>query len=266
MATFNIAKYYQIEDTIGVIAPGRMATLNILDGIDQPNPVSVMSKGSWIVKDGHPQEVKDHVDWSKYGLQPARLNWDLTIDDLQFSMPLGMKMRNAVIMEPYSIKIDSTANELSQDHDESFLVLIDRNGEWRINTFLKGFAQHVQGFASSYSATGDILIIGKNKTEMIAAYKRMKEIGGGIVLTENGKVLFEMPLQLDGSASTSDLEEVMYCQQNLYLILKERGYHFDDPIYSLSFFSATHLPYIRLTPRGIFDVMKKTVLFPTIMR
>lgn len=266
MATFNIAKYYQIEDTIGVIAPGRMATLNILDGIDQPNPVSVMSKGSWIVKDGHPQEVNDHVDWSKYGLQPASLNWDLTIDDLQFSMPLGMKMRNAVIMEPYSIMIDSTANELSQDHDESFLVLIDRNGEWRINTFLKGFAQHVQGFASSYSATGDILIIGKNKTEMIAAYKRMKEIGGGIVLTENGKVLFEMPLQLDGSASTSDLEEVMYCQQNLYLILKERGYHFDDPIYSLSFFSATHLPYIRLTPRGIFDVMKKTVLFPTIMR
>jgi adenine deaminase len=34
----------------------------------------------------------------------------------------------------------------------------------------------------------------------------------------------------------------------------------------LSFFSATHLPYIRITPRGIFDVMKKTVLFPTIMR
>ncbi|WP_429773967.1 hypothetical protein, partial [Bacillus licheniformis] len=27
-----------------------------------------------------------------------------------------------------------------------------------------------------------------------------------------------------------------------------------------------HLPYIRVTPKGIFDVMKKTVLFPSIMR
>jgi adenine deaminase len=268
MASFNIAKYYQIEDKIGVIAPGRMATLNILESIDNPNPTSVMSKGSWLMKDGQQQKEKekDVVNWSNYGLQPAQLKWNLTIDDLQFSMPLGMKMRNAVIMEPYSITIDSAANELSEDHDESFLVLIDRNGEWRINTVIKGFAQHVQGFASSYSATGDIIIIGKNKTEMIAAYNRMKEIGGGIVLSENGKILFEMPLELNGSASAMDLEDVMLFQKQLYLILKERGYHFDDPIYSLSFFSATHLPYIRITPRGIFDVMKKTVLFPTIMR
>ena len=50
------------------------------------------------------------------------------MDDLQFSMPLGMKMRNAVIMEPYSITIDSTGNELSESHDESYLALIDRNG------------------------------------------------------------------------------------------------------------------------------------------
>ncbi|MGM0876037.1 MAG: adenine deaminase C-terminal domain-containing protein [Bacillota bacterium] len=266
MASFNIARYYQLEDKIGVIAPGRIATLNILESIDQPNPTSVMTKGTWLLKDGQRQEVKNEVDWALYGLQAADLKWDLTIDDLQFSMPLGMKMRNAVIMEPYSITIDSSANELSENHDESFLALIDRNGEWRINTVIKGFANHVQGFASSYSTTGDIIIIGKNKTEMVAAFSRMKEIGGGIVLTEDENVLFEMPLQLNGSASNEDLEEVMLKQNELNSLLKERGYSFDDPIYSLLFFSATHLPYIRITPRGIFDVMKKTVLFPTIMR
>jgi adenine deaminase len=266
MASFNIAKYYQIEDKIGVIAPGRMATLNILDQIDQPNPTCVMAKGTWLIKDGQRQEEKNMVDWAEYGLQAADITWDLTIDDLQFSMPLGMKMRNAVIMEPYSITIDSSVNELSENHDESFLALIDRNGKWRINTVIKGFSQHVQGFASSFSATGDIIIIGKNKTEMIAAFARMKEIGGGIVLTENGNVIFEMPLQLNGSASNEAMEEVMLKQQQLNALLKERGYSFDDPIYSMSFFSATHLPYIRVTARGIFDVMKKTVLFPTIMR
>ncbi|MBZ5750892.1 adenine deaminase C-terminal domain-containing protein [Metabacillus rhizolycopersici] len=266
MASFNIAKYYQLEDKLGVISPGRIATLNILDSIDRPNPTSVMSKGLWLLKDNQPQEVKDVVNWGEYGLGPAELNWNLEMDDLQFSMPLGMKMRNAVIMEPYSITIDSTDNEISESHDESYLALIDRSGEWRNNTILKGFSQHIQGFASSYSSTGDIIIIGKSKTEMAAAFTRMKEIGGGIVLTENGKVLFEMPLELNGSASNKSLEEVMIKQNQLNSLLKERGYSFDDPISSLLYLSATLLPYIRITPQGIFDVMKKTVLFPSIMR
>ncbi|UGB31276.1 adenine deaminase C-terminal domain-containing protein [Metabacillus sp. B2-18] len=266
MAAYNVAKYYQIEDRIGVIAPGRVATLNILDSIDCPDPISVMTKGRWILKDGIPQQEEHEVDWNQYGLEPVDFKWDLTMDDLQFSMPLGMKMRNAVIMEPYSVTIDSSANDLSEKHDESFLALIDRNGEWRINTVIKGFANHVQGFASSYSTTGDIIIIGKRKTEMLAAFERMKEIGGGIVLTENNEVIFEMPLQLNGGASNEELTHVIDKQAKLTSLLQERGYSFDDPIHSLLFLSSTHLPYIRITPRGIFDVMKKTVLFPSIMR
>jgi adenine deaminase len=266
MAAFNVAKYYQIEDQIGVIAPGRVATLNILDSIDCPDPISVMTKGKWIMKDGISQQEDHEVDWNQYGLEPVDLKWDLTMDDLQFSMPLGMKMRNAVIMEPYSVTIDSSANDLSEKHDESFLALIDRNGEWRINTVIKGFANHVQGFASSYSTTGDIIIIGKRKTEMLAAFARMKEMGGGIVLTENSEVIFEMPLQLNGGASNEELTHVISKQASLTSLLTERGYSFDDPIHSLLFLSSTHLPYIRITPRGIFDVMKKTVLFPSIMR
>ena len=46
--------------------------------------------------------------------------------------------------------------------DESLLMLIDKNGKWRVNAILKGFATNVKGFASSYSNTGDIILIGKN--------------------------------------------------------------------------------------------------------
>ncbi|MCB6745812.1 adenine deaminase C-terminal domain-containing protein [Anaerostipes hadrus] len=49
-------------------------------------------------------------------------------------------------------------------------------------------------------------------------------------------------------------------------ILRDRGYAYDDPMYSLLFLCATHLPYIRITSKGMYDVMKKTILFPTIMR
>ncbi|KAE9715564.1 adenosine deaminase, partial [Escherichia coli] len=59
---------------------------------------------------------------------------------------------------------------------------------------------------------------------------------------------------------------VLQQEQTLRELLIERGYPFDCPIDTLVFFQSTHLPYIRVTPRGIFDVMKKTVLFPSIMR
>ncbi|HEY2420766.1 MAG TPA: adenine deaminase C-terminal domain-containing protein, partial [Neobacillus sp.] len=69
-----------------------------------------------------------------------------------------------------------------------------------------------------------------------------------------------------GIMSDLPVEELMIEEKRLLEELKARGYAFSDPIYSLLFFSATHLPYIRITQQGMFDVMNKTVLFPSIMR
>ena len=266
MASFNIAKYYHMEDILGVVAPGRYATLNILNSPDEPNPETVLAKGRLIKSGGINMNAFSVPDWQKGGLVPLNLSYDLTMDDLQFSMPLGLKMRNSVIMEPYTIEIDNSVNQLSFDHDESYLSLFDKYGKWRVNTMLKGFATRIQGFVSSYSTTGDIIAIGKNKEDMLLAFKRMKEIGGGIVLAENGKIVHEIPLHLSGGASIETYEKVLEREKALKELLFERGYTFDDPIYTLLFLQSTHLPYIRVTPKGIFDVMKKTVLFPSIMR
>ena len=63
-----------------------------------------------------------------------------------------------------------------------------------------------------------------------------------------------------------EMPELIEEEKTLKGLLKERGYRFSDPIYTLLFLQSTHLPYIRMTQKGIYDVMKKTVLFPTIMR
>ena len=48
--------------------------------------------------------------------------------------------------------------------------------------------------------------------------------------------------------------------------LKARGYEHGDAVYTLLFLMATHLPYVRITQKGIYDVMNKTILFPAFMR
>ncbi|SEM92499.1 adenine deaminase [Mesobacillus persicus] len=266
MATINIARYYNFEHLHGNIATGRIANLNFLSEKDEPTPVAVLAKGQWVKRDGQKIDAFPEVDWNQFGLEPLEVNWSLDTDDMQFSMPFGIKMENSVITKPYSIGLDVSTDDLSTNHDECFFMLIDRNGKWRINTLLKGFAKQLDGLASTFSSTGDIILIGKKKTDMIAAFNRMKEIGGGIVIYEQGQSVCEVPLKLKGTMSDQPIEELIEHEKNLYSYLKEKGYPFVDPIYSLMFFSATHLPYIRVTQHGIYDVMKKTVLFPTIMR
>ncbi|WP_050613883.1 adenine deaminase C-terminal domain-containing protein [Bacillus testis] len=266
MATINVAKYYKIDYLHGNIATGRVANINFLDSPENPTPVSVMAKGKWVVRNGQEIEPDYQINWKDYGFSPMEMDWELTAEDMQFSTPFGVEMVNDVITKPYSIVRDMSGEELGFDHDECFFMLVDRNGKWRNNTIIKGFADRLCGFASSYSTTGDVIVIGKRKEDMKLAVQELKEMGGGIVLTENGRVIFRMPLSLKGIISEKPLPELIEEEKALTCLLKERGYRFSDPIYSLLFFSSTHLPYIRITPAGMYDVMNKTVLFPTIMR
>jgi adenine deaminase len=266
MATVNIARYYNIDHLHGNIATGRVANINFLSSIEDPTPHSVLAKGKWVKREGQIVEAYHSINWNEYGLKPMELDWNLSIDDLQFSMPFGIKMENSVITKPYSISIDASYDELSTDHDECFFTLIDRNGKWRINTLLKGFATNLSALASSFSNTGDIILIGKSKRDMLTAFERMKELGGGIVMVEEEQVVCEIPLKLNGIMSNLPIKELIDEEKKLLVELRNRGYSFSDPVYSLLFFSATHLPYIRITQQGMYDVMNKTVLFPSIMR
>ncbi|MBT2657488.1 adenine deaminase [Bacillus sp. ISL-18] len=267
MATVNIAKYYNIGHLHGSIATGRIANINFLSRIEDPTPVSILAKGKWVKRDGvKAEDMYGELDWDEYGFKRMELDWQLSLDDLQFSMPFGIKMENSVITKPYSISIDASADQLPKESDECYFMLVDRYGQWRINTLLKGFATNLSALASSYSTTGDIILIGKNRNDMVNAFDRMKELGGGIVMMEDAQVVCEVPLDLSGVMSSLPIEELIEQEKTLLTELRERGYKFSDPIYSLAFFSATHLPYIRITQQGMYDVMNKSVLFPSIMR
>lgn len=49
-------------------------------------------------------------------------------------------------------------------------MMIARDGTWRVNTVVKGFAKEIGGLASSYSGTGDIILVGKRKEDMLTAF------------------------------------------------------------------------------------------------
>lgn len=267
MATINVARYHNIEYLHGNIATGRIANINFLSDEYNPTPISVLAKGKWVKRDGvSHSELYEPLDWNEYDLEPLKLDWDLTMEDLQFSMPFGISMENTVITKPYSISIDAYHDQLEHSEDECFFMLVDRNGKWRINTLVKGFAKELSGLASSFSHTGDIILIGKRKSDLLKAFERMKEIGGGMVIADEGQIIKEISLPLKGLMSDKNIDKLIIELKDFAAYLREKGYLLEDPFHSLLFFSTTHLPYIRVTPRGMYDVMNKMILFPTIMR
>lgn len=266
MATFNVAKYYGLDNVLGSIAPGRLAHINVLYEKDDPTPLSVLAKGQWVMRDGVEMPRTKEINWEKYQIQRAQYDFDIDIDDLQFSIPIGVKLANDVILKPYAVDADITANNLPEDTEDAFLLLVDRHGKWRVNTVIHGFTDKLGALCSSYTATNDIILIGKQKSDMLLAWKRMKEIGGGIVLVHNGETLFELPLQLAGAMYDGNMDELMEKEIQLTRILQEAGYPFEWPVHNLLLLSSTHLPYIRVTQLGLVDVMKRKIIVPSNMR
>ncbi|MDS9473148.1 adenine deaminase C-terminal domain-containing protein [Sporosarcina pasteurii] len=264
MASYNVARYYNMTDMHGLIATGRYATLNLLEDEQHPVPTDVLSKGVWLKRDGQAMEAFPTVDWSSLG--QFNPQFDLNEEDFTFDHAFGIEMVNDVITKPYEIMLDLSQETLANDHDESFIMLLDRHGSWRVNTLIKGFAAHVEGFATSYSNTGDVILIGKNKKSMLQAFNEIKRIGGGMVLIEQGEPIVTLPLPIGGGLSNEPVEVLMEQEIMLKSALKERGYHHTDAVYTFLFLQSTHLPYVRMTPIGIYDVMKNKVLVPVTER
>jgi len=266
MASYNAAKHLLLDEIVGSIAPGRIAHINILTAKDNPHPEAVLAKGQWLVKNNEALPVERIIDWETYDIKPLDIEWELTMDDLQFSVPIGLDMVNDVIIKPYAVETDLTLNVLPNNKQDAFLLLVDRYGKWRVNTAIRGFTNRLGGMASSYSTTGDFVFIGKSKHDILLAWKRLKELGGGIVVVHEGKILLEIPLVLGGLMDKGDMTVLIRRENELKKLLEQFGYPFGDPIYSILFLSSTHLPYIRITQQGILDIMKKEVLFPSTMR
>ncbi|HDR7712272.1 adenine deaminase [Bacillus cereus] len=264
MASYNIARYYNMEHVHGSIATGRIANINILESKENPVPISVLAKGKWVKRDGVNTHEALHIEWSKHKVTPLSLDWSIEKEDMIFSNKTGIHLLNNVITKPYTSEINIDCDELSTDHDECFFMMIARDGSWQVNIAVKGFAKELGGLASSYSGTGDIILIGKRKEDMLTAFRRVKELGGGMVIAENNEVLHEIALPLLGIMSNLKMRELIQEEKQMVKLLQERGYAHDDPAFTILFFSATHLPFIRVTPIGLYDVKSSKVVAPPV--
>jgi adenine deaminase len=95
---------------------------------------------------------------------------------------------------------------------------------------------------------------------MARAVNRLLDLNGGVVLVDGDRVAHELPLPIAGIMTDGTLEQAAAWEAELRAELVARGYPYHDPMFTLFFMAADFLPFVRLSPRGVWDVKRSRVL------
>ncbi|MGH2349487.1 MAG: adenine deaminase C-terminal domain-containing protein [bacterium] len=261
MATINPAAYYGLDEEIGGLAPGRRADFVVLETPERPRPEVVVAGGRVVGMGGRLVADFPVLPWERWlrPLAPGPWRPDPSLFGLEgLPSPVpAMHLENTVIAARRDIAHNGTLPQ-----GVLRIALIDPDGKWRSRTLLSGFADDIGGLACSYSSGPGIVTIGQSADDMSIAASRALDLGGGIVLAEQGAVRFELPLPLGGTMSPKTIGALATDLDRLTGLVRARGYRHQDLTYTLLFLDFDALPYVRITYRGLWDVIAGREILP----
>jgi adenine deaminase len=276
MATLNPATYFGLEDRLGGIAPGRDADILVLSDIHHPTPEMVVSKGRLVAEKGTLNESFPDMDLKRFFSTPAaRIENDWAAKPDFFEIPCKeervhsvrfpvIRLTNPVItrVEPVEFPVRGGCVDVSARDGVCWVSTLSRQGKWVANGIIQGYADRVDGIASTFNTAMEIVTMGRSPEAMAFAVNRALEIGGGIVAVEEGRVAFEFSLPLGGMMSERPLRELAEMDATLNEFLSKRGYPFHDPLYTFIFLPNDFLPEVRINRRGVVDIRRNEILWP----
>jgi len=273
MITVNPATYFHLDHRIGGIAPGRMADIVIKPRVDRFRPETVITRGRVVARDGQLVTKFPDFNWVHCPFDHPEIPPGTCIrpehvmvraEDASSSFPV-MDLVSAVITRRRDLDLPVVGDfvDLSGIDGMHFITLLDRHGTWASNGVIKGFASNLEGLATSYTTSAHVVVLGKSGEAMAKAANRLYELGGGIVLVEDDRVIYELPLELGGAMSAQPFDAAVRESKKIVDLLAQRGHPYGDVLYTMLFLSCDFLPEVRVTCAGVYDVKARQTLRPS---
>ena len=258
-ATHHPARYFQLSSR-GAIAPGYQADFAVFDNLSDFNVEMTIIKGKIWYQEGRlePINVPAVDEWLSDKVHHTFNLEKLTEDSFENVRPRGV-----IGMVPGEIVTTDAgyASEVNAADEILKIAVIERHrhtGHIGIG-YLKGYGLKEGAVATSISHDShNIIVVGSNDDDMAAAANRIIENNGGIAVVNQGQILGEVTLEIAGLMSEKALTEVNDALENAKEQAKILGVSEGiDPFMTLSFMSLPVIPEVRLTTRGIIDVVKQ---------
>jgi adenine deaminase len=137
------------------------------------------------------------------------------------------------------------------------LAVVERHrGSGRIGIGLvRGFGLKEGALASSVAHDShNVIAVGVTDKDLCRAVEEVREMGGGMVVVTDDKVLARTPLEVAGLMSVAPLEKLTQQLEGLNRAAASLGCTLPEPFMSLSFLALPVIPELKLTDMGLVDV------------
>jgi adenine deaminase len=257
VACLHAARYFLLNNR-GAIAPGYLADFAILEDLKDFNVLSVYKRGKLVYDQGQVLDfpkpaIPSHLNRQAHDTFHLPVLSAADFADHRRRCIIGM-VDGQIITEDKGY-----ADQVDLDADILKMTVVERHRNTRhIGIgYLQGYGLKQGAVATSVSHDShNIICVGCNDEDMAFAVNRIAENKGGIVVVHNGSVVAELPLEIAGLMSDKPLTEVNTLLENAKSAAHALGVGTGiDPFMTLSFMALPVIPAVRLTTRGVVDVM-----------
>jgi adenine deaminase len=124
-----------------------------------------------------------------------------------------------------------------------------------------GFGLGKGALASSVAHDShNIIVIGADDADMLAAVKVVVDLGGGFAAVVGGQVQATVPLAIAGLMSDAPMETVRRQLDAIIQVAHDLGSPLSDPFMALGFIALPVIPKLKITDRGLVDVERFEVV------
>jgi len=261
MATSNTAEYFRLNQ-LGGIAPGKFADIVVVDDLQKFNVIKVFKNGKLVAENGKPT-------YDIPNRPPASIRSSVNIKWLEggeFAIPaagdrchvIGL-IKDQIVTEKLIEKPKIVEGKVVSDTVRDLLrcyVVERHHASGNIaKGLVKGFGLKSGAIASTISHDShNIVAVGVSDEDISKAVIQLNKMGGGIVITNEGKVLGALDLSIGGLMSNKPLEFVHQELKKMIQLTRQLGSTLSDPFMQLSFLALPVIPKLKITDLGLVDV------------
>lgn len=267
MVTINAARYLNLDDQIGGIAPGKYADMVIIPDLYDITAEYVISNGRLIARNREllvPPRTHFFPDWTRRSI---RLSPKFSPDDFKISAPAGadyVKVRaieqvtELVTQEIYlDLPVLGGMIEADPERDLLKVAAIDflSNPGKKFVGLIKGFKMDKGAIASSMAwDLTNIVAVGANDADLALAVNRVVELQGGAAVCAGGQVLAELSLPIGGYLTDAPIEEIAQKIEELQQATAALGSPFSNTHLTLMTLTTPAIPFFRICEEGLVNI------------
>ena len=264
LATLNPAEHFGLRDR-GAIGPGRRADLLVVDSLEEFVVDEVFVEGDLVAAGGRP------LDWVLPSPPaPPPPSMEVAWERVSFRIPTRegrirviRAIPNQIVTEAQEVEPTILDGAVVADPGRDLLkiAVIERHtGSGRVGLgMVRGLGLREGAIAGTVAHDHhNIVAIGGDDASLLAAARRVADMGGGLSVALGGEAVASLPLPVAGLMSQEPIDVIRKGLEEVVQKARELGSPIHDPFMAMSFLALEVIPSLKITDQGLVDVDRFT--------